>query len=238
MQYLVNRFKALDAPDKAHFCALLIFGISVLLSGQKAIQQTFLLLSSFGFAAGFLLWSWPFIVKTWEHLVGRTLIIIVHLFVLILAAAFARNVVAAALKLPPQNFEIALSFTTLLFYIPAWSVVVSVAVGIIAIFHELFAFLGAFAKSPTSHIAKHLAQMAGAFAVCYFSAMLPQFVFDNEKTLHPAIKWVAFFGDYQVMDLYPGNSPNERVRLHDNGVVSSARMEKNQVLIEVRKYKD
>jgi hypothetical protein len=202
----------------------------------KGTHQVMLFIASLAFAIGFLIWGWPTVKKVWLHPVGRTLIVILHLFVLLFAAILARSVVASALGLPPQDFDVSVSFITLLFYIPAWSIVVSIVLGISSFFLYFIGLLiGAFNR-PFKETAKLFGYAAGALAICIYSSSVFEFANNNEKSLHPLVRWVALFGDFQSSKDYPGVGANERIRLHENGVISVATVENNTVVVRVRKY--
>ena len=202
----------------------------------KGTHQGLLLLASLAFAIGFSIWCWPTAKKVWKHPVGRVLIVILHLFVLLFAAILARNVVASALGLPPQDFDVTVSFIALIFYIPAWSIVASILVGIFAFFLYVIGLLIGLFNRPFKETAKLFGHAAGALAICLYSFSVFKFANQNEKSLHPLVRWVALFGDFQSANSYPGTSTTERIRLHENGVISVATVEKNTVVIKVRKY--
>jgi hypothetical protein len=225
---------------KAHLAGLFFIVICMLAAlafpTLKGTHQGLLFLASLAFAIGFSVWCWPTVKKVWEHPAGRTLIVILHLVVLLFAAILARNVVASALGLPPQDFDVSVSFIALVFYIPAWAMVVSVLVGIFAFFLYFIGLLiGAFNR-PFKETAKLFGHAAGALAICIYSSSAFDFANKNEKSLHPLVRWVALFGDFQSAEAYPGVGTTDRIRLHENGVVSVATVENNTVVIRVRKY--
>jgi hypothetical protein len=240
MYQLFARFKALNLVYKAHLSALALFLIQIFLSRAfpelRAVHQFLALLALLGFATGFCLWCWPFAATVWKRPAGKVLIAITNVIVLLLATTLSRNVVASALGLPPQDFDIAVSALALFFYIPASSLIVAIGVGLIGLGLELHALTAGLRPHRFVEMTKTLAHMMGAFALVYFSASLFDFVMKNEKLLHPAVKWVALIGDFQPAASYPGVLPNDRIRLHENGVISSARIDRNEVLITIKKY--
>lgn len=193
------------------------------------------ILASLAFAIGFLVWSWPMVRKSWAHPAGRILIVILNLIVLIFAAILARNVVASALGLPPQDFDISVSFMALLFYVPAWSIVLSIVLGISSIFLYFIGLMAGTIDHTGKKTIKLLGHSMGAFAICFFSYSGFDLINRNETYLYSVVKWVAFFGDFQNANKYPNIAASERVRLHENGVISSATVENNEVVIRVRK---
>lgn len=240
LRALIDSFLSTHRAYQVHsvsFAVLLAATALVLFAPASRIaQQTLMLLSSFGFAIGFSIWSWPYARMVWAHPLGKAIVTSVHVFVLLLATAFARFVVGASLRLPPQDFDLTVGFVTLVFYIPAWSIAVSIFLGGIAVLFELIGMLSMVIIKSSSGVAKCFAHMAGAFAICYFSICVYQFAMENEKSLHPMVKWIAFFGDFQPAPLYPGVYEGERIRLHENGVISVADIKNGTIEIRVRQY--
>lgn len=237
---IVARVKSLELSYQVHllaFCILVSYlAISWASPASKLAQQALLLLSSLGFGIGFVLWCRPAVVRTWEHPLGKAAISIAHVFVLLLAVVFARYTVASAHELPPQDFDLTVSFLSLILYVPAWSIVVTLVLGGVAIILELIGLLCGFLGRPTIESAKMFAHMVGAFAVCFFVSNVFDFVAKNQRTLHPLIKWIAFVSDFQASPKYPGVGMNDRIRLHENGVISFARIQDGRIVIGVRKH--
>lgn len=219
----------------------LIFIVIFTLTGAwfptfKVTHQVLLFIASLAFATGFMGWSWPIVRKAWAHPVGRVLIVILNLIVLIFAAILARNLVASALGLPPQDFDISVSFLALMFYLPAWSIVLSIVLGISAIFLLFTGFFAGTLDSTGMKTIKFFGHSAGALLMCSYSSIGFDFINKNENQLYPIVKWVAFFGDFQSAKNYPGIAATERIRLHENGIISVATIENNSVIIRVRKH--
>jgi len=225
---------------QAHLVGLVFIAIFILMvlifPSFKGTHQGLLFFATLAFAVGFSIWCWPTVKKVWKHPVGSVLIVIPHLFVLLFSAILARNVVASALGLPPQDFDVSVSFIALLFYIPAWAMVVSIFVGIFAFFLYIIALMKGALNRPFKETAKLFGHAAGAFAICIYASAVLGFANNNEKSLHPLVRWVALFGDFQGAGNYPGVGVAERIRLHENGVISVAAIENNTVVIRTRKY--
>lgn len=240
MRNFPQRLRNMQPTYQAHLAGLVFALIFILVifkfPAYKGVHQGLLMLASLAFAIGFSIWCWPTAKMVWSHPAGRALIVILHLFVLLFSAILSKNIVASALGLPPQDFDVSVSFIALLFYIPAWSMVISILVGISAFFlYSLSLLIGIFNRSfkETSVLFGHA---VGALAICFYASSVFEFSVKNEKYLHPIVRWVALFGDFQSAGAYPGILPTERIRLHENGVVSSATVENNTVIISVRKY--
>jgi hypothetical protein len=240
LRSLIVRFTSMHRAYQVHTLsfAVLLVGTTVALfsPGSKIALQALMLLSSFGFAIGFSIWCRPYVTKVWAHPIGKALVTTLHVLVLILATAFARFVVASSLGLPPQDFDLTVGLITIVFYIPAWSIVISVLLGSIAILWEIVGLLSVYFTRSSGRVAKCFAHMAGSLAICFFSGSVYQFAMNNEASLHPLVKWVAFFGDFQSAPLYPGIREGERIRLHENGVISVADFKNGNIEIGVRKF--
>lgn len=221
----------------ASFIVILLAAAFLLSSpGSRMFPQVLMLLSLFGFAVGFTIWSWPYLTRVWAFPLGRACVAAIHVLVLLLSTACARFVVASSLRLPPQDFDLTVAFIALVFYVPAWSIVMSVMLACIAIIFELMAILSMFITKEFGGFMKWIAHMVGALAICFFSQWVFKFSVDNEAELRPLVKWIAFFVDFHPAPLYPGIQEGERIRLHENGVISVAAIKGGAIEIEVRRY--
>lgn len=233
-----NRIKALDLDDKIYLiaCGVLFVGVGLVWASpaSQGIPKTIMPLSYFGFAIGFVVWCWPFLVNAWAHPVGKVIIAILHLLVLLLSTAFARFVVASSLGLPPQDFDLTVSFVVIALYIPVWSIVASLFLGGAALVFEIFGLMGMIAPQSFGSTVKFFAHMSGALVLCFFFGRTFEYVVEHERYLYPLIKRVAFISDFQPAAKYPGIGDNERIRLHENGVISFAQIQDGEVQIVVR----
>lgn len=200
------------------------------------VFQALTIVSLCGFSIGFSLVSWSVITKIWDHPFGKILITIPHLFVLILSAAFARKLVAISLELPPQDFDLTVSFFALILYIPVWTFVASILLCGASLIWLFVYFYSLVAKRPLKLTVVSIGHMVGSLGLLIAISKGSSFIETQQALLRPAVKWVAFAFDYYSAPLYPRLGPEERVRLHENGVVSTARVQGKQILISVRKY--
>lgn len=240
MRIILQRLRNIPLVYQAYFVGVFFFVIYMItlfvFPSFVLGRYSFILISAFFFVIGFFMWCWPAVKKIWLHPVGSTFIVVLHLFALLLSAILARNVVAAALGLPPQDFDVSVSFMALLLYVPAWSVVVSVPIGFFALILYLIALLSGVSNGADKNVAKFFGHTVGACIVFSCSLSFFDLVIKNEKFLHPLVRRIAFYGDFQQTDAYPGIGHGERIRLHENGVISLATIEDNTVVIRVRKY--
>lgn len=240
MNTMLTHLRKVKLTYKLHLSGLLLVAIALIVTlaipSLKLLSQGLLFSASFAFAIGFAVWCEPVIRKVWSHPVARLLVLVPHFVVLLFAAAIARNVVAAAIGLPPQDFDLTVGLLTLVFYIPAWSIVVSFAVGVVAFLLYIAGLFIGLLKRPFKETAKLFGQAAGAVAIGIYSSAIFDFANSHQDSLYPLVKWVALFADFQSAPSYPGVSPTERIRLHENGVISSATVQDKTVIIQVRKY--
>lgn len=180
-----------------------------------------------------------------------------HLIVVFIAAIPARNAVAQAIGLPPQDFDLSVTLLVGILYIPTWFAVVGI--GLLAVAIGQFFYGGAlvgvdwlitpkpclpgFTPRPNDQLSRliscaasgkrHVELAFGTLLIALFFVglfgTLTQLIV-NQTTL---VRWVAYKADYQSIPKYPGISADQRVRIHENGVVSIARPVGWDVEIEV-----
>ena len=63
-------------------------------------------------------------------------------------------------------------------------------------------------------------------------------IIKNLRFMPYIIKELSYYCDYYPSHLYPSISKEERVILHDNGVISSARKYNGDILITIRNFKE
>ncbi|SEM09986.1 hypothetical protein SAMN05518845_11662 [Variovorax sp. YR750] len=239
---LHKQFKQASTSSQAYFIAGLagVLGL-VLSSGAFSMERGYdtaaYLLSMACFAFGFVVWSMPWLRRAWDHWFGRSVILVLHVFVLLLSAVLSRNIVAEAIGLPPQDFDLSVGFVALAMYPLAWCFVIMIPLGLLAVLFQLGAFvMSTWRRSPDWDVLRQVGHCVGAFAVLGGIAFISDGYSTLQKHAHPAIRWIAFFSDYQTAASYPGMSPNERIRLHENGVISFPIIENGVLRIRTRKY--
>lgn len=233
---------ALRPERKLYATGMLFILFSILASAifpsHKITQQGLLLLASMAFSVGVFIWGRSAVQKVWEHPIGRGLIIILHLFVVLLSAIMARSLVAAALGLPPQDFDITVTFIAFVMYIPTWALIISCIMGILGFSISIFGTFFTAINLPASDVATTLSRGFGALAICMYALGTFEFLNKNQEALYPVARWIAWLGDFHHIHAYPGVKSNERVRLLENGIVSIATVDHNAVVIHARNYED
>lgn len=223
---LLQSFHALGRPAQIYllFSLPLLLAVVLLLAapGHDTGRELFATIGTAGFAAGFALWAQPLVESALQHRPGKLALAIVHATLLLVSLAIARNLVAAATGLPPQDFDLTVGFVALLCYLPALALAATVATGIAAIVFQLLFFARSLLRKPFAAVAMTIGHMTGALALCGLVAQLLQVVEHQHHHLYPAVRWIAYYSDYHAVPGYPGIAAGARVRLHENGVVSTA----------------
>jgi hypothetical protein len=231
---------------------LVIAGLAFILIGGNPfdfVAQSMLLLGVLVLGIHFVKWIWPWLRKIWHFTVGKLILTWLHAVVLWLAAVYARKLVAEALGLPPQDFDMTVAACTLIFYIPVWLVLFSLLAGIICVILIVFSFLVSIPSSLVlvsmlfpEFIAKQQRRAFRSFtnalgargavgAIALVEGQLPAFT----KRIEPVIRGIAYVADFQEVSVYPGVDTNRKLRLHENGVVSYAEEHGWDISISVEK---
>jgi hypothetical protein len=250
-------------------------------------------------ATGFMLWASPRIRSAWRSGWGKVVVTFLHGLALLLALAFARELLADALGLPPQDFDWTERALTLFLWPAAWAVILAVVaaltqlwlVSTFALTHlldtvsETLGFLSAmftmqragtekatmatdpegpagmrrltvevFVRRPNSlyragkprdrsrrHLlcrfapkeVRQVGRMFGVLVVTVAASCLQQGNVSVVRAWKPLVRKMAYYADYQSIPAYPGVRGNERVHLHENGVVSYAAMRGEHIEITV-----
>lgn len=241
MKSLISRIQELELSYQVQLlgtCVLAVWFALYWMPEANENIKDFLLLSAFTcFGIGFVLWCWPLVIKTWGNFFGKAVITVAHLFILLVATVFARNLVALAIELPPQDFDLTISFWVLIFYIPAWAFATSIALGVIAIVFQTVGILRNFFGGANQELLKMFLLMAGALYLSFSIGTVLSFALENKHVFYPMVRWIAYVSDFQQAPLYPGIKPNERIRLHENGVISVAhKQDDGSIVIEIRRF--
>lgn len=260
------KWQSLQLFDRLYVLAftMVVLGfISLPIYGKptKFLYGSFLL--AYGISGiGFAIWLWPWLQRIWHWPIGKLAITLLHGGVLLLSIIPARLLVAEALGLPPQDFDVTVTFCVLLFYLPVWLIVFEVCTLLFAfirlIVSGLFSFTTYFPINvlvlliaklfpAESRPRLFLEQGIGKFVwrgfvhiigVMFFALGITffwQWYSPATRSLKPIVRAVAYFADFQQVSLYPGVDVNRRLRLHENGVVSYAEERGWDIIISVEK---
>jgi len=244
---------------------LVVVGLVPILVRQKSstFSEAILILAGIAFAAGFAYWFLPQLRKVWGFPLGKLAVMLLHGLILLLSAILARFLVAEALRLPPQDFDMTVGIWTLVLYLPVWLFVIAFLtflfyaialvcflvfiiceqiVGIAADFlsalqllHAASCALVSFRRRLLGLGNKVFGHAIGAAAVSLIAMYIWAWFFAGIRSLGPLIRWVAYCADFQEASLYPGVEAKRRFRLHENGVVSYAERQGCDISISVEK---
>lgn len=206
-----------------------------------------LLLGSFFIAGGFALWAAPKVKDAWETDIGKVLITLPHALIVLVSATFSRFYVSAATGLPPQDFDLACTVVTTLLCVPVWAMTISVLmtvgafvlIGIQLFVHATLTWvLPIFGRKFDDKAAEDRIQLGfGAVAFGVFMLLPAALIFSN-KNITRQVQWVVFQTEYHHPHMYPGIKANERIHVHENGVVSVATMTDAGIAVTLRKFDD
>lgn len=263
-QKIFLKLRLLQVPYQIYLVGTVLAVLSLVPPLIRRKPSTFFeviaLLAVIAFAVGFASWVGPQLKKIWDSSFGKLALALLHGLVLLLSAILARFLVAEALRLPPQDFDLTIGIWTLVLYLPVWLCTISVLTslfGVIAMFYILvliivnglreIASIFSLLLAPASLTPVSLQRGASGFeikgwwhvmgvlAVLTLVAYIWTWSFAEIRSLGPLIRWVAYCADFQEASLYPGIEVNKKFRLHENGVVSYAERQGWDISISVEK---
>lgn len=215
-------------------------GLVIALLGIKALSLFALTLLGLCFvliAIGFAWWLTPFTKKAWSSTPGKTVITVAHIFVLLISTVFSRNLVASATGLPPHDFDLAVSALALIYYIPIWTLIASALILVTGTIFIAGDMLRSSIPIPRSKSANERgAHASGATVFAILVVFLIQLLVPSSGTQATLALRLIYATEYFQATKYPGVLPFEHIRLHDNGIVSSAALTKDGVVITVRQW--
>ena len=263
------RWQSLQLFDRLYALAftIAVLGlVSLPIYGKptKFLYGSFLL--AYGISGiGFGIWLWPWLQRIWRWPMGKLAITLLHGGILFLSVIPARLLVAEALGLPPQDFDMTVGFCVLLFYLPLWMIVFEILSLLFAFIHLigsglcsltthfpinvivlLIAKLFPVGSHPRLFLEQNIGnfvwrgfmQMLGVMGIAFGIAIFWEWYSPATRSLKPIVRVVAYFADFQQVSLYPGIDVNRRLRLHENGVVSYAEERGWDIVISVEKVRE
>ncbi|MHC1674440.1 hypothetical protein ACODUM_16440 [Stenotrophomonas maltophilia] len=253
----VDRLRALNLEKKFYLLGaslLAVWIFEVVRTGNQYSFQAALVLGYTLMALGLMTWLIPILQGAWRYGYVRRLMLMLHLGVILVAAMIARNIMTSATGLPGQDFVMATGALALPLYIFVWltlamllvglaTVVWQITLGLVALGVPLLAMLipsvGRRVKSRLEgkkNIA--LARLLGVVGLFGGLLVSSQQLRDFQPELERVGLWIAYYGDYQAADKYPGLPADDRTLMHANGVYSVARRQPGGVIsIEVHYWK-
>jgi hypothetical protein len=236
--------------------------LQVVIFSEKTVPPFLIYLSCSLICAGFCLWLAKFAALVVRHEFSRSVMTFVHAGLLLVAYLAARWVVAYVTGLPSKDFDgtIAVSAVVcaLLLYVLLLAIACfAIALGCLAAvwvsesvwlasripgaklfrgwMEERLGFL--FLDPPGAAVPnmslRFMAHFVAGILVAGFVGQGLQIAMNVTINDSQLMKHLAYYVDYQVADRYPGIEGGQRFVLHDNNVISIARLVNGQVEIAV-----
>ncbi|MCC5074672.1 hypothetical protein [Xanthomonas campestris] len=227
----------------------MLAGMSAHLLGQKVWVEETMMLGIVSAALGFLSWTMPWISEAWKKPVMRNSAWLVHLGVLLISAAIGRGLMTKFTGLPGQDFPLAVGFLSLLMYPVVWMLIAVIIIGATSLVLEVWILLQAgmvallqpfkliFTKKmhvrDEANETLWLGRFLGSLSLFLALSTLASISSVILPKVEVASLWLAYLGDYQMIDKYPGIDIGSKVVLHENGVYSIATADGGRVIISV-----
>ncbi len=236
--------------------------LNVVISSGREVSSSLVYLSCAFICSGFCLWLAKFVAVVVRHEFSRVVMTFMHAGVLLAAYLAARWVVAFVIGLPSKDFDGTIAVSTvvcaLLLYVLLLAVVCfTIALGCLAaVWGSESAWLASrvpgaklirgwveerlgfrFFDQPGSTVTnmslRFMAHFMAGILVTGFVGQGLQIGMDATINDSQLMRHLAYYVDYQVADRYPGVEAGQRFVLHDNNVISFARLVDGQVEIAV-----
>jgi len=206
------------------------------------------------FCVGVIKFFLPYIKEIWKHWIGKIIITFLNILAYPISEIISNNLISLSLGLPPQDFEITRSILAILCYpfivlfiIGVMLLILSAVLEILLMFVDvminfinILSFNLAFKdkKSPLNML--NTGRIIGILFLSYIMFMLsfsPTILLQN-LNFNQLLLNIAYHCDYQPIHKYPTINQDERAILHENGVISIAKIQSNEVIITIRKFED
>ena len=258
IRWFAHQYRVASIPQRLYTLAMAIFIFGYLLSyllGDIA-SNVGAGMAVAVLVSGFTMWCLPairWLHSAWDKPFAKTPIVLLHVFVLLVATVLARSLVAEALGLPPQSFDLTTSFLVIFFYLPAWMIVAAVVLAIVGLIlavitilqlplqgalQQMILFIRAFGVQLPVRPARStvLIHSVGAFTAS--SLLLQSYAYlatNYQPWLYPVVKIIAIKCDFDAAPLYPGVKPGELVHPLENGFIAVVQVQADDsVVISVR----
>ncbi|WP_249410636.1 hypothetical protein [Pseudomonas sp. St316] len=263
------KYKNMNWSGRFYSFSIAVTVVAMFLSvfmGVKILNYA-VFIASLGFVVGFMfacLRVYRWFISVWDKPFGKTPIILLHLLVLLISTVVSRWVVAEALGLPPQSFDITVGFLVLVFYIPAWVLLAAFIFMLLGVLLLIGAGLGVLFLIPLSIVANLLSIVkvlpylrkawskvaSGRFSFldvqghsmgALFSGMILMNLYGSlasgfQPWIYSSVRLIAVLSDFQPAVNYPGVQRGERVHPLDNGFIAVGKeLADNSIEIVVKK---
>ncbi|WP_460169752.1 hypothetical protein [Campylobacter concisus] len=255
-----NNFLNMNIEKKFYSIALIFFilffiiGLFPLPNATKVTIMSFCnIIAVVLVCLGFVFWMALIIKKLWNRWIGKIIIALLNFTTFFISRTFSKILIADTFGLPVKDFGMTSEMLTLVLYLPILFLLLSIVCIVVYVVQIVCIFLLEIpsVKSilvkffPNSNLSS-MAILARIIALCIISGILWYvglaflFIVQDEKGFVKAkmMPFLAYWCDYQIMPKYPNLQENQRVILHDNGVVSYVKYnDQGKIEIFVEKYK-
>ena len=163
---------------------------------------------------------------------------LLHAVVAIFVLVPAHSLVAEATGLPPTDFDLTVAACAILFFPLAWCLLVSAVAGAAAVLllpGSIYSTVRAWFKSESpkrSEMLTSVRPMAALALAFIFAGSASEY----ERWAHSLVKpvlWFVYHAEYHELKNFPALKPGLRSHVHENGVVSYAKIVEGEVQIHV-----
>lgn len=241
--YLYKNTKYLFSEENTYATGFYAALILIILHYLEMVDFNFL--TSAGYVIGsvflipFIRWVIFEIRRLWGTPIGQLFLIFFNATTLLLSTIQSREIVSSAIRLPAQDFDIAVYAVTLIYYPPLFFCSFSIFLVFLTILSATTSMCFSGIKILVGITSGDDTVVAGrAVGAVFLAALLSgAYSYLNKDIAELLLKHialnVAYYGDYQIADKYPGIPKGTRIRLHENGVISIATKGESGVSIEV-----
>lgn len=172
------------------------------------------------FIIGFLWESGLFILNLLKINLIRSASLIFHAGLILVSHILAKMHIAYDLGLPHQDFDLTAAIISMPIYLLIWILLTSIILFVYFLIYFIFII---FEKAPIKAIGRLMGNILLVFALL----SLIEFTYN---VINSNTKLIAYYTDYQPMNLYLGNDNAAKVRLHENGIISVACKQKDNTI--------
>ena len=120
-------------------------------------------------------------------------------------------------------------------YIPIWGFFAAALLIVVSLPLLLIECVRTMPFPRTTDSKQRTDNVLGAVALSVVLLVLLSTIVPSPVAKASSVRWLVYTTDYYVLANYPGVRPDERVRLHENGIVSYALPNAGDIEIRVRK---
>ncbi len=174
------------------------------------------------FSGAYLIWAWISThLQNWEKPAFALFFLCLIYIVDIVSEGLARHHVVMAFGFPSSDYPYTCSIIKSIYL----AIIVIIASTLPHIISNLAAFLRFNFRDNSLHTiirnvfgVHYIRQFSSAITLLSFWWIVP--IFELNYLQRESIIFLGYFSDYESAYRYPGLNPNERIKLHANGVVS------------------